>query len=1387
MPFTQASFSLSSTLPFRTRKCASSLSLSFALLITAVFAAGILAMGTLFAGTIFPTYAFADTGNDQSQENSPYNHEITLAPGSETDVTKAETATLYIIDKAGTYTLSGQTCSAHVTIRMGDVKLYLADGLSITPDYTSLASGTNCPAINIEKFDGTVEIISKAKASIKLESFQHSAAIQKNNLESKLVFKTEDEANPGTIYAIADWYGYSAGIGAKDTGLIRNESYTGNIVFESGKIHAEGGSHAAGIGGGRSTLVVKNITIKGTANVTAYGSTFGAGIGSGCSCEELDGINIEGGTVKAIVSSKYNYGGAGIGYGGWDNGNVRYGTITISGGNVTAKGGSCGAGIGGASKSCPQKILITGGTVKASSSRLGCGIGSGGFPVINSAFEIDNSLEEEKVSAEDAETGNESPGWYASYVEAIENGNTATNEDVEPNAMNCQSIEITGGDIIATGGDYCGAVGIGNSSESDGTQNISIKGGIVRAYSGKCDGGKATYAIGGGAKTCLTSKIHVSIDVSGGTIYAQHSSKKGAAFGSFDTLFQSPSKFLKCTISGGSILYDKDNKVGTFQVTPIDINGNDVSPHTVKLKGLTGTAKSPTRIDLSNTEALYVGVGYQYSTKNTTALSMADISGSGSEEVVFCPWFVDSGSLWRITFKTPEGEVQYSRSFATEYSEDFYPQTNITLDASNQNGEDGRTVAYYGGGTITESDATAAGYKVNFYTAGASPASTLVMDAGGKLVKNVEINGEKITDENANWVYEGGLTNKVQARSFTVYAQFDPINYTIAYDANKPSGVTAEVKGDLPRTVNAQGGNAYIIGDGGSLTLQGYKLAGWNTKPDGTGEFIDDGDTRGNLTSVEGATVTLYAQWEGQPYQIHFEGGEGATGSMEPLSATIGAAVELPLCTFVREGYVFAGWRAGVSVGGLYEDGAAVIDQCLKDEDGNYVYTEDDQLTGLTFTAVWLNAKELAADASVVVTKDGSYVKGLADGTANAKLSVETADHSVCYTPFVETEMNGVVVYVVKNSETRLIPEGIYEVLLDSVPTGKTITIDGQHELCTVSCSSVTATYDENISYVNRTLVDKGNVLENNVFINGTKLTYEAFIEKLNSGYSFGLWGTSGVAPTFVNDTTNKSNPTTIAVNGTTEIRANATPTQYYVTFDANGAPDGSDISGEMLNQKMFCYTKSSLTPNVYQRLGYTFSGWNTKSDGTGTFYENGQEVENLTTQALTVTLYAQWQPVNYQVYFDGNHGEGTMDPMQLIYGQEYNLAKNTFTRDDALFLGWNTERDGSGTAYKDGAAFSNLCTSEGGYLVLYAQWEEVAPDPDPDPDPSPSPDPSVDPAGGGGSDDPADGSSSSGKSVVSTGDVMGFVLAGVVVVLVVAGGTFAFIIARRRRKNQAR
>ena len=46
----------------------------------------------------------------------------------------------------------------------------------------------------------------------------------------------------------------------------------------------------------------------------------------------------------------------------------------------------------------------------------------------------------------------------------------------------------------------------------------------------------------------------------------------------------------------------------------------------------------------------------------------------------------------------------------------------------------------------------------------------------------------------------------------------------------------------------------------------------------------------------------------------------------------------------------------------------------------------------------------------------------------------------------------------------------------------------------------------------------------------------------------------------------------------------------------------------------------------AFAREGYSFAGWNTAADGTGTAYADGAEVVNLASEdGVTVTLYAQW------------------------------------------------------------------------------------------------------------------------------------------------------------------
>ena len=56
-------------------------------------------------------------------------------------------------------------------------------------------------------------------------------------------------------------------------------------------------------------------------------------------------------------------------------------------------------------------------------------------------------------------------------------------------------------------------------------------------------------------------------------------------------------------------------------------------------------------------------------------------------------------------------------------------------------------------------------------------------------------------------------------------------------------------------------------------------------------------------------------------------------------------------------------------------------------------------------------------------------------------------------------------------------------------------------------------------------------------------------------------------------------------------------------------------------------------------RDGFTFKGWNTSADGTGTAYQPGENYEP-DQDGGTVTLYAQWTVWQHTVHYDANGGD---------------------------------------------------------------------------------------------------------------------------------------------------
>ena len=89
-------------------------------------------------------------------------------------------------------------------------------------------------------------------------------------------------------------------------------------------------------------------------------------------------------------------------------------------------------------------------------------------------------------------------------------------------------------------------------------------------------------------------------------------------------------------------------------------------------------------------------------------------------------------------------------------------------------------------------------------------------------------------------------------------------------------------------------------------------------------------------------------------------------------------------------------------------------------------------------------------------------------------------------------------------------------------------------------------------------------------------------------------------------------------INNYGELRNNISASKITVQFDANG---GEGTMPEMANLDV--NTSFTLDSNTLTRADYRFNGWNTKADGTGTSYADGETIT--LAKGGIVRLYAQW------------------------------------------------------------------------------------------------------------------------------------------------------------------
>lgn len=169
---------------------------------------------------------------------------------------------------------------------------------------------------------------------------------------------------------------------------------------------------------------------------------------------------------------------------------------------------------------------------------------------------------------------------------------------------------------------------------------------------------------------------------------------------------------------------------------------------------------------------------------------------------------------------------------------------------------------------------------------------------------------------------------------------------------------------------------------------------------------------------------------------------------------------------------------------------------------------------------------------------------------------------------------------------------------------------------------------------------------------------------------------------------------------GDVTATAQWTGNTYYVQYNSNGG------SGIMSNSTHIYGTSSALRTNAFTRTNFSFIGWNTAADGSGTSYSDGQTVSTLIASG-TAQLYAQWGEATYNIVFDMNGGyytSGSFNTMTCVRGTSYTLPTGTILREGYTFKGWSTSRTATSAAYANGTSVSNIGEA-GTTTTLYAVW----------------------------------------------------------------------------------
>ena len=192
------------------------------------------------------------------------------------------------------------------------------------------------------------------------------------------------------------------------------------------------------------------------------------------------------------------------------------------------------------------------------------------------------------------------------------------------------------------------------------------------------------------------------------------------------------------------------------------------------------------------------------------------------------------------------------------------------------------------------------------------------------------------------------------------------------------------------------------------------------------------------------------------------------------------------------------------------------------------------------------------------------------------------------------------------------------------------------------------------------------------------------------TGYEFLGWSTSDNA-----DSAQYTAGGTYVGNGNVTLYAVWEVISYKITYDANGGINAPTMQSKPHDQAI------TLSMRAPTRTGHEFMGWNTDSAAETATYQKG---DTFTTNANT-TLYAIWEPEEYEIIYDANGGTGAPAKQKYTYADTgtINLSTTEPTKSGHYaFAGWSESSTATIPSYLAGQEWDRSIAKD---TYLYAVW----------------------------------------------------------------------------------